>query len=80
VISRFWRGQYLHLASTTVGMSVWGVAQKLLSLAPLLCWSEQGTPIIIDTMQPDGQEQAMVLVAQVEQRPSHRSSTARRLG
>jgi hypothetical protein len=34
-----------------------GVAQKFLGLAPLSCRSEQGTPVVIDTVQ---QEQAVI--------------------
>ena len=48
-----------------VGM---GVAQELLGLAAFPWWSKQWTPLIIDAMQQDGQEQAVVYVADVEQR------------
>ena len=37
-----------------------GVAQKFLGLAALSTRSEHGTPLIVDTLQEDGQEQAVV--------------------
>jgi hypothetical protein len=33
-----------------------GVAQELLGLAAFPWWSKQGTPLIVDAMQQDGQE------------------------
>ena len=44
-----------------------GIAQEFLSLAAFPWWSEQWTPLIVDAMQQDGQEQAVVYVADVEQ-------------
>jgi hypothetical protein len=45
-----------------------GVAQELLGLAAFPWWSKQWTPLIVDALQQDGQEQAVVYVADVEQR------------
>ena len=47
-----------------VGM---GVAQEFLGLAALPWWSKQWTALIVDAMQQDRQEQAVVHVADVEQ-------------
>ena len=45
-----------------------GVAQKFPSLAAPPRWSEQRTPLVVTTVQQDGQEQRMVDVAGIEQR------------
>ena len=45
-----------------------GVAQEFLGLAACPWRSKQWTPLIVDAMQQDGQEQAVVYVAEVEQR------------
>ena len=47
-----------------VGM---GVAQEFLGLAAFAWRSKQWTPLIVDAMQQDRQEQAVVYVADVEQ-------------
>ena len=45
-----------------------GVAQKFPSLAAPPRWSEQRTPLVVTTVQQDGQEQRVVDVAGIEQR------------
>ena len=51
-----------------------GVAEEFLGLAAFPWRSKQWTPLIVDAMQQDGQEQAVVYVVEVEQRGPGRLS------